>query len=313
MAEAQRFLAGWILEAEADHKERTTLNIRKLLKDYREEHVNEQVIDIARIDHCLRPLSLEFGELFPADLTTDRIATYKRKRRNGELGRKVQDSTIRRELVTLNAALNHARKQRRIDANLIPHIVLPPNAPARDFWLNETEEREFMALSAQTSGERLSRIHRFVALALDTAARRRSIEQLRWDQVDLLAGVIRYDKNGKRMKNKRRVAVPISDRLRPILERAYKERTEGCEWVLDTPHSVQHHFDRLVSAACTKISPKFADLTMHDLRRTWATLAARAGVNLFQVAGVLGDTVATVEKAYAHHCPDHLRSAVNFR
>jgi hypothetical protein len=27
----------------------------------------------------------------------------------------------------------------------------------------------------------------------------------------------------------------------------------------------------------------------------------------------LGDTVVTVEKSYAHHCPDHLRGAVNFR
>jgi hypothetical protein len=42
-------------------------------------------------------------------------------------------------------------------------------------------------------------------------------------------------------------------------------------------------------------------------------LAARAGVDLFRVAGVLGDTIATVERAYAHHCPDHLRAAVNFR
>jgi hypothetical protein len=313
MAEAQRFLAGWILEAEADRKARETLNVRRILADYRAEHVEEQVIAWERIDIAMKPLEAEFGDLFPADLTSDRIATYKRKRRNGELGRRVQDSTIRRELVTLNAALNHAKRQRRIDANSIPHIVLPPSAPARDFWLNEAEEREFLALASQTSGERLSRIHRFVALALDTAARRRSIEQLRWDQVDLLAGVIRYDQNGKRMKNKRRVAVPISDRLRPVLERAYNERPDGCEWVLDTPHSVQHHFDQLTGLAVKKLGSKFSQLTMHDLRRTWATLAARAGVNLFQVAGVLGDTVATVERAYAHHCPDHLRSAVNFR
>jgi integrase len=53
--------------------------------------------------------------------------------------------------------------------------------------------------------------------------------------------------------------------------------------------------------------------TPHTLRHTWATLAAQAGVPLWEIAGVLGDTLATVMKTYAHHCPDHLRGAVNFR
>lgn len=311
MAEAQRFLAGWILEEETERKERATLNVRRILADYREEHVEEQVLDKRRIEDCIKPLEAEFGDFFPTDLTSDRIATYKKKRRNGDLGRKVQDSTIRRELVALVAALNHARKQRRIEAGDIPHIAMPPNAPSRDFWLNETEELAFLGLAAQTSADRLSRIHRFVAIALDTAARRKSIETLRWDQVDLAAGVINYAGDGKRQKNKRRVPVPISNRLRPVLERAFSEKVS--EWVLDTPYSVQHHFDRLQTRAMQEIGAKFEGLTIHSLRHTWATLAARAGVDLFRVAGVLGDTIATVERAYAHHCPDHLRSAVNFR
>jgi integrase len=311
LQEAQRFFAGWILEAETARVAATTFNLRRILGDYTREHVEEQVIDQRRIQDCLRPIEAEFGDLMPCDLTSDRIAAYKQKRRNGELGRKVQDSTIRRELVALVAALNHAVKQRRLEGRDVPHIAMPPNPPSRDFWLNEREESAFLGLAAQTSGDRLSRIHRFVAIALDTAARRKSIETLKWDQVDLSAGVIHYESNGKRQKNKRRVPVPISDRLRTLLERAYNERTS--EYVLDTPYSVQHHFDALTARACKEIGQKFSYLTIHDLRRTWATLAARAGVNLFQIAGVLGDTMATVERAYAHHCPDHLRAAVNFR
>jgi integrase len=311
LSEAQRFLAGWILEDETAKVAANTLNIRRILGDYVREHVEEQVIDQRRIQDCCRPLEAELGDLMPCDLTSDRVATYKRKRKTGELGRKVQDSTIRRELVALVAALNHAVKQRRVEGRDVPHIAMPPNPPSRDFWLNEMEEAKFLQLAGQTSGARLSRIHRFVAIALDTAARRKSIETLKWDQVDLSAGVIHYEANGKRQKNKRRVPVPISTRLHPILERAYNERTS--EYVLDTPYSVQHHFDALTARACEEISKKFSYLTIHDLRRTWATLAARAGVNLFQIAGVLGDTMATVERAYAHHCPDHLRSAVNFR
>lgn len=311
MAEAQRFLAGWILEAETERKARETLNISRILQDYREEHVEEQVLDQRRIDDCIRPLRAYLGELMPNDLTSDRIATYKKKRKAGELGRVVQDSTIRRELVALVAALNHARKQRRVDAGDIPHIAMPPNAPSRDFWLTEAEELAFLDLAARTSGVKLSRVHRFVAIALDTAARRKSIETLKWSQVDLAAGVINYAGDGKRQKNKRRVAVPISNRLRPLLEIAFEQRTS--EWVLDTPFSIQHHFDALQARAVKQLGAKFSEMTIHSMRHTWATLAARAGVDLFRVAGVLGDTIATVERNYAHHCPDHLRSAVNFR
>jgi integrase len=52
-------------------------------------------------------------------------------------------------------------------------------------------------------------------------------------------------------------------------------------------------------------------LTPHVCRHTWATLAARGGVDPYAIAGVLGDTLATVTANYLHHAPDHLRSAIN--
>ena len=309
--EAQRFLAGWILEAETEKKAASTFTIRRIVQDYMDEHVEEQVIDKRRISDCCRPIVADLGDLMPCDLTSDRMKTYKKRRAAGLLGRKVQDSTIRRELVALVAALNHAVKQRRIDGREVPHISMPPNAPSRDFWLDEREEKAFLELAAKTSGARPSRVHLFVAIALDTAARRKSIETLRWSQVDLLAGVINYANDGKRQKNKRRVPVPISNRLRPLLEAAYEARES--EWVLYTPYSMQKAFDALQAKAVQTIGDKFAMMTIHDMRHTWATLAARAGVDLYQIAGVLGDTLATVERNYLHHCPDHLRAAVNFR
>jgi integrase len=54
-----------------------------------------------------------------------------------------------------------------------------------------------------------------------------------------------------------------------------------------------------------------ARVTPHTFRHTWATWAAQRGVPLFEIAGMLGDTMKTVEKNYAHHHPDHLRGAVN--
>jgi hypothetical protein len=37
---------------------------------------------------------------------------------------------------------------------------------------------------------------------------------------------------------------------------------------------------------------------------------ALSGVPLWEIAGVLGDTVGTVTRVYAHHAPEHLRRGV---
>lgn len=309
--EAQRFLAGWLQEAQQENG--ASLTVKQILDTYMAEHVEEQVIDQRRIFDIAKNLIADMGDLTPEELTPQRIALYKKRRRDGIVnGREVKDGTIRRELVTLNAAFNHARKHRRISADDIPNIALPPQPAPRDMWLDESEEEAFWNMAAATSGERLSRLHRFVAIALETSARRRSIEGLRWKQIDLDAGLIRFDDDGKRQKNKRRVAVPISDRLAPILRRAFDERGDS-DYVLDTPFSIQHHFEALVSRFAAAHGERFAKITCHTLRHTWATLAARAGVDLYEIAGVLGDTLATVERNYLHHAPDHLRRAVNFK
>jgi integrase len=306
LPEAQRFLAGWLLEEISENG--PAMNVGKILDMYLHEHVEEQVIDQARAICAARKLDESFGELDPSDLTADRIAAYKRERKAA--GRK--DGTIRRELVTLIAALNYARKQRKVSAADIPSISLPPMAPAKDLWLDEREEGLFWDMAAATSNERLSRVHRFVAIGMETAARRRSIERLRWDQIDLEHGLIHFHKDGRRQKNKRRVPVPVSDRLRPVLERAYQERGGTC-YVLDSPVSIQREFVRLVKQFAAVNQEKAAKMTCHTMRHTWATLAARAGVDLYQIAGVLGDTLATVERNYLHHAPEHLRAAINFK
>jgi integrase len=54
-----------------------------------------------------------------------------------------------------------------------------------------------------------------------------------------------------------------------------------------------------------------AGVTPHVLRHTAATHMARAGVPLWKIAGILGNSIAMVEKVYAKHCPDGLRDAVN--
>jgi integrase len=152
--------------------------------------------------------------------------------------------------------------------------------------------------------DRLPRIYRFLAIALYTAGRRRAIEGLRWSQVDLKLGLITFLPTGTVQTSKRRPTVPISNDLMPILQMAKEQAVNRL--VMDTTQPVSDAFQRVCKAAGV------VDCTPHTLRHTWATQAAQKGVSMVDIADMLGDTVATVEKTYRHACPQHLRRAVNF-
>jgi integrase len=127
--------------------------------------------------------------------------------------------------------------------------------------------------------------------------------------VDFGQNVIDLREPGRRISKKRRVSVPISDKLLPILRDAYAEGLGGGAAVvgpvLRSGATTRKAFETFIA------KHGFDGVVRHDLRRTWATLRAQRGVSLFDIAGVLGDSYETVVKHYAHHAPDHLRSAVN--
>lgn len=307
-AEAQAALGRHLLGL-AEEKQVSVCNVAAVLEAYDEEHVQQRVVAKERQEGCMAVLKAGLGHLDVQQLTPAAILEYRKKRKAGSVnGHVAGDSTLRRELNCLIAAINHAVRHRRLPAAEAPHIALPDAPPPKDLWLTEDQLDAFVAAAASFNGERMSRIYRFVVLASETAARKTAVTSLRWKQVDLKTGLIHYQNDGNARTKKRRVAVPMSPFLHEVLTQAWAERTQD-EWVLDTDYSIQHHFD----AVKKKAGEGFEDVTPHTLRHTWATLAARAGVELFQIAGVLGDTLATVMRVYAHHCPDHLRGAVNFR
>ena len=304
LREAYAFYGQWMMsQAQAE-----VVSVSKILEDYMSEHVAQRVVCTERQADCVSVLKAGLGDKLVTELDSQVMMKYSNARRAGEInGREVGDGTLRRELNCLIAAINHAMRQRRISLADVPHIDLPAAPAPKDTWLTGEQLDKLVATSVSTYGD-MSRVHRFIMIASETAARKTSVTELRWDQVDMDRGLINFQDDGKARTKKRRVPVPMSSKLKAFLDRAWSLRTQD-EWVLDTPHSIQHHFEMIVKMA----GPAFEDVTPHTLRHTWATLAAQAGVELFQIAGVLGDCLATVMRVYAHHCPEHLRGAVNFR
>jgi integrase len=142
-----------------------------------------------------------------------------------------------------------------------------------------------------------------------------------YEDIDLELGMLAVqrqpDWRPKTRASERRV--PIASGLRPILER-HLERYASERWVVpmitdaDRPFREQAfppHFNAIVTRAglvAGRRDPR--GVTFHTLRHTFASWLAMRGVNILTIAQLLGDSVAMVEKVYAHLSPDYRSAAV---
>ena len=277
---------------------------------YFEKHVRPNVVTAADLEklwtRCLGP---HFDALTVPEINQNAVDLYVARRTTGKLGRKAQPHTCRKELAVLVATLHYCAKQRLIAASSIAPLELPPDGAPRERWLKIDEmQRLLSAATRLRDGSALSRGERFLWLALETAARQEAILDLTWDRVDFETNTIHYDTPGRVKTKKRRAAVSISSSLRPVLERAYRERVN--ELVMTDRSAVWETIQRVVVAAGLADAPERGEriaatgISAHTLRHTAATWMARRGVPLWKIAKTLGNTTQSVERVYAKWAPE---------
>lgn len=275
----------------------TDVTCRTMFDAYMTEHARVKLVAHRRQQYAIDNLLPHFGGLFASEITPQEINNYCAKRA-------ASPSTQRRELAVLSAALRHAVKMRQLAPADVPDIELPEQAPPKDRWLSRDELRElFEAAREWRRICRLPRLYRFITLAYYTGSRRSAIETLPWPRVDFGRSRISLQEPGVKQTSKRRPVVPISPLLLPTLQTAHNERKN--EWVLDSTASIYSTFILVAREL------GWNDVTPHTLRHSRAVHLAQDGVSLYQIAGLLGDTVATVERNYLHHCPDHLQGVMD--
>lgn len=323
-AEARLFLAHWILTEGDDPKGRQLgagLSLADVWSVYYKRHVSVKVANVYNADLAWKQLEPHFGSLPAGGLTQAEIDAYVDKRTSGKLGRKVKPQTVAKELSYIGAAVKFCADPRRgvIEPEFARRLSLPEPGAARDRWLRTEEIQALLDAAARLRrDERLSRVERFLWLALETAARKQAIFDLTWDRVDFETNVINYDVPGRRRTKKKRAAVPISKALRPILDRMYAERTgdlvmdnKGEVWAPVQLAVIEAGLGGKVKKPAGKDKPKATGISPHVLRHTAATHMARRRVPLYIIAAILGNTVQMVEKVYGHHAKEDLQAAVD--
>lgn len=283
--QAETFLAQFIAGSGSPLVDSPTVG--EILAGY-EADAKARVRSPDSLRYAVLALTCRLGSLRPTQLLPATIKGYARER-------KAAPGTVLREIGVLRAALGWAAESQWIAA--VPVISSPVKAPKpRDRWLTREEARALLAACQEPH------LRAFTALALFTAARSGAILELVWEQVDFDAGLIDY---GDGHGNKRRSVVPINDELRKTL---LISKELAC-----TAHVIERHGKRVTAikkgfrAACQRASLK--GVSPHILRHTAATWMAMAGVSMREIARLLGDEEATVERVYAKHSPGYLAKA----
>lgn len=245
---------------------------------------------------CLNHLRSHLGALRPAEVTPTVLQNYR-------VTRGVADGTLRRELNVLKTALTWGAKHHKVAA--VPVVDLPPNGLARAVFLDEKIESELFALAigdiarGANAVARLSRIGRFIAIGLDTGARKSAILGLTWDRVDLKNWTVDFRDTSRRVTKKRRVVTFIPTRLRPVFERAWSERWPEAKYVLDHDGDIQKAWGVFMNLH------GFESVTPHVLRHTRITLLLRGGASVWDVSALVGASPDVIHEVYGHHVADN--------
>ena len=299
--EAERALAAYIATKDrpAGPSDADKMTVARALDIY----VNERaphVADPARIADCVRALVPVLGAL-PLSTITGEVCRRYGKARDRAPG------TVRKELGTLQAAINHCHAEGYITS--APRVRLPAKPAPRDRWLTRDEAAKL--IRAAYRNPKAKHLARFILVALYTGTRTDAILRLRYmphvngGHVDCERGVLYRRAAGETESKKRKPPAPIPPRLLAHLRRW--ERM-GAQHVVEVKGA---RVASLKTAWRTAMREAGIDhATKHDLRHTAITWAMQNGADRWHAAGYFGLTVDMLESTYGHHHPAHMQSAV---
>ncbi|MFD1986826.1 tyrosine-type recombinase/integrase [Mesorhizobium newzealandense] len=156
-------------------------------------------------------------------------------------------------------------------------------------------------------------------LLLLTGARRGEVQAAKWEQIDLASGV--WTKPGATTKQKTMHRVPLSAPARVLLTALREKAKDDAVYVFPgrgSDHRVEiknEWRDACVAAGIVEseiVKDKVAvkpSARIHDLRHTYASVLASAGLSLPIIGALLGHSQPATTARYAHLMDDPLRQA----
>lgn len=286
----------------ADPEDAPRISFDDACKDYL--HRKADLKGQATLRSALKIIQTHFAGKNIGDLTEKDIDDFILSRRDSptRYGRKRAGSTINREVNVLRSLLWVAAKQGWTEKN---PASCPRKFPERKRLRYLTVE-EAASLLKLAKNSRSRDVFHTITIALETGMRQGEIFNLRWSDLNFKEGQIwvRETKNGSPRY------VPMTEPVREAL--STRPRRLGIEYIFwgrkqDNRHNtgMRETFVNLLQRA------GITDFTFHDLRHTFASHLAMAGVPLHTIGQLLGHKTPSMTMRYAHLSPDYLKGAVS--
>jgi integrase len=145
-----------------------------------------------------------------------------------------------------------------------------------------------------------------VRLLLLTGARRGEVLSSKYSDFNLDAGV--WTKPASATKQKKTHTVPLSDAARQLLGEMQAQADDGAVYLFPARFT-PHRLDIDDAWAALRKAANIPDVRLHDLRHTYASVLASAGLSLPVIGALLGHATPVTTHRYAHLFDDPLRQA----
>jgi integrase len=281
--------------------ERDAPTVNDLIERFLEEHVSRkrphtQAGYRGIVERHIRPAlgRMKVTEVQPADID----ALHRRVTKAGRTTQANRVVAVASKLFTLAVD----RWKLRAD-NPVRGVERNVEHGRRRYLAADERKRLLPALAAHCDHQAVAALQ----LILLTGARGGEVLALRWDQLDLAAGI--WTKPGAATKQKRTHVVPLSSPAKQLLA-DLRKRTNS-EWVFPSLDSASgHRVDIRRDWAAICAAAEITGVRIHDLRHDFASQLVSSGASLPLIGSLLGHSKPTTTARYAHLFDDPQRAAV---
>lgn len=251
------------------------------------------------------PLLAHFPKQQPIDaITVADVEVYKQKRSVAKRKdkKRISAATVNRELAALRAMFNHATKacpDLRNPIRKVGGVKLLAENNQMERVLTYSEEAAYLANATPT-------LRDVSVLMLELGCRPEEIFNLQAPNIDIEQGYLRIHR-GKTPAARRRIE--LTPTATEVLARRIEERPAG--YLFPCERDSKRPLPSLQSAHARALKDsKVAQFRTYDLRHTFATRCAEAGVDLLTLAAMLGHSRIQMVMRYAHPTQGHQTGAM---